>query len=66
MSCFDIQYMGDYKDLNIWDKIIYIACFMGLWMEDEFMDEYNKWENSQSWEKVHGVIRRRARSETVE
>jgi len=66
MSCFGIEFKGDYKDLNIRDKIIYIACFMGLWMEDEFMEEYKDWENRQGWKKVHGVIRRRARSETVE
>lgn len=66
MSCFGIEFKGDYKDLNIRDKIIYIACFMGLWMEDEFMEEYKDWEDRQGWKKVHGVIRSRARSETVE
>lgn len=63
MSCFDIEFERDNKDTNIRTKIIEIAGFMGVWMEDEFLEEYEDWHR-QEWEKVPATIRSRARSDS--
>jgi hypothetical protein len=42
MKCFDLG--PDPNNLDMREKIIMIADFMGADMDDEFMDEFEEWE----------------------
>lgn len=62
MTCFGIDSL--YENPNIKNKIFEIACFIGVRMKKEFMDEYEDWERKQDWEKTYAAIRSRNRNDS--